>query len=55
MLVPLIVLSIGAIAAGFVFAAILHRCGNGWGFWRGALFFNEHLMTPHNHTVPEPV
>ncbi|MDR6127494.1 NADH-quinone oxidoreductase subunit L [Sphingomonas sp. SORGH_AS802] len=54
MLVPLIVLSIGAIAAGFVFAPFFIGAETGGAFWRGALFFNEHLMHAI-HTVPEPV
>ena len=54
MVVPLAVLSLGAIAAGFVFSPFFIGAETGGGFWRGALFFNEHLM--HSiHTVPEPI
>jgi NADH-quinone oxidoreductase subunit L len=43
MLVPLIVLSVGAIAAGAVFAPYFLSEGTGT-FWKGALVFNEHLL-----------
>ena len=51
MLIPLIVLSIGAVAAGFVFHGWFIEPEAGERFWRGSLAFNEHLM--HSvHEVP---
>jgi NADH-quinone oxidoreductase subunit L len=51
MLVPLAVLSLGAIAAGFAFHNAFIEPEAGEGFWRGALAFREHLM--HEiHEVP---
>ncbi|WP_120715651.1 NADH-quinone oxidoreductase subunit L [Tsuneonella amylolytica] len=51
MLVPLGVLSLGAIAAGQVFApAFLDTEG----FWQGAIFYNENLIHAM-HAVPWPV
>jgi NADH-quinone oxidoreductase subunit L len=48
MLIPLIVLSIGAVAAGFVFSpAFLDSAA----FWNGAVAYNEHLMHAM-HEVP---
>jgi NADH-quinone oxidoreductase subunit L len=48
MLIPLAVLSIGAIAAGQVFHdAFLNEAG----FWNGAIFYNAHLMHAM-HEVP---
>ena len=48
MLVPLILLSVGAIFAGFVFhGAFLEDAG----FWNGAVAWNEHLMHAM-HEVP---
>ena len=50
MLVPLVLLSLGAIFAGFLFAH--HFISEGTGeFWKGALVFNEHLIH-HMHGVP---
>jgi NADH-quinone oxidoreductase subunit L len=51
MLIPLIVLSIGAVAAGFVFHPWFIDPESAGGFWKGALFFNEHLMH-EMHEVP---
>ncbi|WP_028966973.1 NADH-quinone oxidoreductase subunit L [Sphingomonas phyllosphaerae] len=51
MLIPLIVLSIGAVAAGFVFHRWFIDPESAGGFWNGALFFNEHLMH-EMHQVP---
>jgi len=51
MLVPLGVLSLGAIFAGFVFAPYFVGAETGGGFWKGSLFFNEHLMHAM-HGVP---
>jgi NADH-quinone oxidoreductase subunit L len=51
MLIPLIVLSVGAVASGFVFQHWFVEPAGGEGFWRGSLFFNEHLMHAM-HAVP---
>ncbi|RYD53973.1 MAG: NADH-quinone oxidoreductase subunit L, partial [Sphingomonadales bacterium] len=51
MLVPLVLLSIGAIAAGFVFHGYFIEPEAGEHFWKGALAFNEHLMH-EMHGVP---
>jgi NADH-quinone oxidoreductase subunit L len=51
MLIPLIVLSIGAVFAGIVFAP--HFIGlDAEGFWKGSLHVNEHL-THASHEIPE--
>ena len=52
MLVPLLALSVGAIAAGFVFAP--HFIGHHeHEFWRGAIFTGEHNHVLHeSHEVP---
>ncbi|SEK63353.1 NADH dehydrogenase subunit L [Sphingomonas palmae] len=51
MLIPLIVLSIGAVAAGFTFHGWFIEPDAGERFWKGAIAFNEHLM--HSmHEVP---
>ncbi len=44
MLVPLIVLSIGAITAGFVFDKVFVGPERAAAFWRGSIAFNEQLM-----------
>ena len=54
MLIPLALLSLGAIAAGFVFAPYFIDAESAGGFWRGALFFNEHLMHAM-HSVPTSI
>ncbi|MCD2314698.1 NADH-quinone oxidoreductase subunit L [Sphingomonas sp. IC-11] len=51
MLIPLIVLSLGAVFAGFVFHHWFIEPEAGEAFWRGSLFFNEHLMH-EMHQVP---
>jgi NADH-quinone oxidoreductase subunit L len=51
MLVPLIVLSIGAVAAGFVFHGYFIEPTAGETYWKGVIAFREHLM--HSmHEVP---
>jgi NADH-quinone oxidoreductase subunit L len=50
MLLPLIILSIGAVAAGFVFNHAFVSEGEGE-FWKGSLVFSEHLLH-HMHEVP---
>ena len=51
MLIPLIVLSIGAVAAGFVFHGWFIDPEAGERYWRGSIAFNEHLMHAM-HGVP---
>ncbi|WP_106639421.1 NADH-quinone oxidoreductase subunit L [Allosphingosinicella vermicomposti] len=51
MLVPLIVLTIGAIFAGFVFHGPFLEPGEGTAFWAGSIAFDEHLMHAI-HEVP---
>ncbi|MEH3100774.1 NADH-quinone oxidoreductase subunit L [Sphingomonas adhaesiva] len=51
MLIPLIVLSVGAVAAGFVFHGWFIEPETAGDFWKGALFFDEHLMH-EMHEVP---
>ncbi len=51
MLVPLVLLTIGAIFAGFVFHGIFIEPEAGEHFWKGAIAFNEHLMH-EMHAVP---
>ncbi|BCA58485.1 NADH-quinone oxidoreductase subunit L [Sphingomonas sp. HMP6] len=50
-LIPLILLSIGAIAAGFVFHGSFIEPEAGERYWRGAIAFREHLMHAM-HEVP---
>jgi len=50
MLLPLIILSMGAIFAGFVFNHAFISEGDGE-FWKGSLVFSEHLIH-HMHEVP---
>ncbi|MBX3564668.1 MAG: NADH-quinone oxidoreductase subunit L [Sphingomonas sp.] len=51
MLVPLVLLTLGAVFAGFVFHGIFIEPESGEHFWKGAIAFNEHLM--HSmHEVP---
>ena len=54
MLIPLVVLSIGAVCAGFVFHRWFIDPPAGEIFWRGSIAFNEHLMHAM-HEVPLPV
>ena len=49
MLVPLILLSIGAVFAGFVFHGYFIEPEAGEAYWRGSIAFSEHLM----HAVHE--
>ncbi|WP_426267752.1 NADH-quinone oxidoreductase subunit L [Sphingomonas sp. LHG3443-2] len=51
MLVPLGVLSLGAVFAGFGFHHYFIEAEGGAEFWRGSLVFNEHLMHA-SHQVP---
>jgi NADH-quinone oxidoreductase subunit L len=51
MLIPLILLSIGAIAAGFVFHGYFIEPESGERYWKGAIAFREELMH-HMHGVP---
>ncbi|PTS72770.1 NADH-quinone oxidoreductase subunit L [Sphingomonas sp. HMWF008] len=50
-LLPLILLSIGAVAAGFVFHGYFIEPEAGERYWRGAIAFREHLMH-EMHEVP---
>jgi len=50
MLLPLLILSVGAVAAGFVFNHAFVSEGEGE-FWKGALVFHEHLIHAM-HGVP---
>ncbi len=50
-LIPLVLLSLGAIASGFLFAHYFVEPEGGAEFWKGSLFFNEHLMHA-SHEVP---
>jgi NADH-quinone oxidoreductase subunit L len=54
MLVPLIVLSLGAVAAGFAFHGFFIEPESGERFWRGTVAFREHLMHA-THEVPVPI
>jgi NADH-quinone oxidoreductase subunit L len=51
MLIPLLVLTLGAVFAGFVFHGFFIEPEAGERYWKGALFFNEHLMHAM-HGVP---
>ncbi|MBB4630445.1 NADH-quinone oxidoreductase subunit L [Sphingosinicella soli] len=51
MLIPLVVLSIGAIFAGFVFKGAFIDAEGGVAFWKGALAFDAHLAHA-SHEVP---
>jgi NADH-quinone oxidoreductase subunit L len=51
MLVPLAVLSIGAVFAGVAFHHAFIDAEGGSNFWNGSLFYNEHLMHAM-HEVP---
>jgi len=50
-LIPLIVLSIGAVLAGYVFHGFFIEPASGESYWRGSIAFNEHLMHAM-HGVP---
>jgi NADH-quinone oxidoreductase subunit L len=51
MLLPLVILSIGAVFAGMVFAPYFIGVETAPRFWQGSLFFNEHLMHAM-HEIP---
>jgi NADH-quinone oxidoreductase subunit L len=51
MLIPLVLLSIGAIAAGFVFHGFFIEAEEGAHFWNNAIAFDAHLMHAM-HEVP---
>ena len=51
MLIPLLVLAFGAVAAGYVFQHEFVSEGTGE-FWKGALVFHEHLIHAM-HSIPE--
>jgi len=51
MLIPLGVLSLGAVFAGFLFNHQFIYPEEGAAFWKGSIFFNEHLMHAA-HEVP---
>jgi len=51
MLIPLLLLSIGAVTAGYLIYHALIDPGAGAGFWKGSLAFNEHLAH-ETHEVP---
>jgi NADH-quinone oxidoreductase subunit L len=51
MLIPLILLSVGAIAAGFAFHGFFIEPEAGERFWKGSIAFREHLMH-EMHGVP---
>jgi len=51
MLIPLLLLSLGAIAAGFVFHGFFIEAEEGAHFWNGAIAFDTHLMHAM-HEVP---
>ena len=50
-LIPLIILSIGAVAAGYVFHSFFIEPMAGEEYWKGAIAFREHLMHAM-HEVP---
>jgi NADH-quinone oxidoreductase subunit L len=51
MLIPLVVLTLGAVFAGFVFHHDFLDAEHGVEFWKGSLFFDTHLMHAM-HEVP---
>jgi NADH-quinone oxidoreductase subunit L len=51
MLIPLVVLTLGAIFAGFIWAPYFIDSHHGGAFWAGSLAFDEHLMHAM-HEVP---
>jgi len=52
MMIPLALLSVGAIFAGFVFAPWFLDPEHGAAFWAGSIAFDEHLMHAM-HGIPE--
>jgi NADH-quinone oxidoreductase subunit L len=51
MLVPIVALAVGAVAAGFAFQHFFIDPASGEAYWRGAIAFNEHLYHAA-HQVP---
>ncbi|MDQ2877738.1 MAG: NADH-quinone oxidoreductase subunit L, partial [Pseudomonadota bacterium] len=51
-LIPLILLSVGAVAAGFVFHRYFIDPSAGEAFWKGAIAFREHLMEAMETSLP---
>jgi NADH-quinone oxidoreductase subunit L len=51
MLIPLILLALGAVFAGYVFSDAFIGVEGGAAFWKGSIAFNEHLMHAM-HGVP---
>ncbi len=51
MLIPLVVLTLGAIFAGWIWAPYFIEAEHGAAFWAGSLMFDEHLMHAM-HQVP---
>jgi NADH-quinone oxidoreductase subunit L len=54
MLIPLILLTVGAVFAGFAFHGMFIDPEEGMAYWNGSVAFNEHLMHAM-HEVPELV
>ena len=54
MLVPLVILSIGAVCAGFLFHGYFIEPTAGEDYWKGVIAFREHLMHAM-HEVPVPI
>ncbi len=54
MLIPLVLLAVGAVFAGFFFHGLFVDAEQGATFWNGSVAFNEHLMHAM-HEVPELV
>ncbi len=54
MLVPLVLLTVGAVFAGFAFHGMFIDPEEGLAYWNGSVAFNEHLMHAM-HDVPELV
>ncbi len=54
MLIPLVLLTVGAVFAGFFFHGLFVDAEQGATFWNGSVAFNEHLMHAM-HEVPELV
>ncbi len=51
MLIPLVLLSVGAVFAGLVFHDAFIEAGHGGAFWNDSLYFDDHLMHAI-HEVP---
>ncbi len=54
MLIPLVLLTVGAVLAGFAFHGMFIDPEEGMAYWNGSVAFNEHLMHAM-HEVPELV